>query len=153
MLREKQHIGEDSRGSFWVLPRAASWASWKEYDLSWAIQFGLKIRLWWVLWSKLGSPSSHNFEMGILVPILVTPLKACEYQTRVCENSTFKDPYRCKFAWVTFNIILPPRVCENKLLKMILEEENATRAKEKFQETKGLASVPVEHKSIVLITK
>lgn len=54
---------------------------------------------------------------------------------------------------MTFNIILPPRVCENKLLKIILEEENATRAKEKFQETKGLASVPVEHKSIVLITK
>lgn len=34
----------------------------------------------------------------------------------------------------------------------MLEGENAARAKEKFQETKALASVPVEHKSIELIT-
>lgn len=153
MLREKQHIGEDSQGSFRVLPRAASWASWREYDLSWVIQPGLKTRLWWVLGSKLGSPSSHKLEMGILVPILVTPLKACEYQIRICENSTSKDPYRCKLAWATFNMILPPRVCEKNLLKMMLKEENATRAKEGFQETKVLASVPVEHKSVELITK
>lgn len=40
-----------------------------------------------------------------------------------------------------------------KILKTMLEEENAARAKERFQETKALASVPVEHKSIELITK
>lgn len=50
-------------------------------------------------------------------------------------------------------MILPPRVCEKNLLKMMLKEENATRAKEGFQETKVLASVPVEHKSVELITK
>lgn len=51
------------------------------------------------------------------------------------------------------DIIFLPRVYETKFLKTMLEEEDVTRAKERFSETKALAYVPAEHKSLELIIK